>query len=171
MATPRATASPELVILEPRINGLAFESQDAENGFMNAAQRFLVDESLQSFDTKRKFAKRQRAFGRKPPRTKSFQIFIGGVFRTVNNAEIFAAAALDSRLNQATLVSRDELHRFDYHSFPAARGQLLPPRNTFGFTGWSGHVNDAEWSGDNEAASEASQRLHMPVRRLVGVHF
>ena len=49
--------------LQARINGLAFESQDAENGFMNAAQRFLVDESLQSFDTERKFAKRQRAFG------------------------------------------------------------------------------------------------------------
>ena len=46
-------------ILEARVNRLAFESQDTEDTFMDAAKRFLPDESLQGFNTQSEFAEGQ----------------------------------------------------------------------------------------------------------------
>jgi len=37
--------------LQTRIDRLALKGEDTENAFMDAAKRFLADESLQSFDT------------------------------------------------------------------------------------------------------------------------
>ena len=47
--------------LEPRIDRLAFEGQDAEDAFVNAAKRLAGDESLESFDAERELADRQRS--------------------------------------------------------------------------------------------------------------
>src|SRR5438105_2338614 len=42
--------------LQPRINRLALQSQDAEDALMHPAQRLLADETLQPFDTEGEFA-------------------------------------------------------------------------------------------------------------------
>lgn len=62
----RVMASVEIDLLQPRINRLALQRQHPENAFMNAAQRFLADESLQRLDAQRKLTDGERPFSRKP---------------------------------------------------------------------------------------------------------
>ena len=56
----------ETDLLQPRINRLALQRQHPENAFMNAAQRFLADESLQRLNAQGKLPDGERPFSRKP---------------------------------------------------------------------------------------------------------
>lgn len=53
--------------LESGIDGLAFESQDAEDAFMNSAQRLLANEPFQSFNTKGQLSAGERSLGTDRP--------------------------------------------------------------------------------------------------------
>ena len=55
-------------------------------------------------------------------------------------------------------------------SFAAAPGQFLPPANAFGFALRIRHVNDVERRGDDDAAREPRQRLHVPIVWFVSVN-
>ena len=50
-----------------RIDGFAFQRQHAEDAFVNPAQGFLVDETLQRLDAQGEFAHGQRALGGQIP--------------------------------------------------------------------------------------------------------
>jgi len=45
--------------LQSRINGFAFQSKDAEDAFMHAAQWFFAHEPFQRLNPERKFPQRQ----------------------------------------------------------------------------------------------------------------
>jgi hypothetical protein len=47
--------------LQPGINRLAFERQDAEDAFVNAPQGLLLDELFEPFDAQRELSESQRS--------------------------------------------------------------------------------------------------------------
>ena len=48
--------------LEAWVHGLALKGKDSENALVDAAQRFVSDETLQCFNSEGEFAKSQRPF-------------------------------------------------------------------------------------------------------------
>src|SRR5687767_2945014 len=56
----RILANSATVVLQPWIHGFALQGEDAEDTFMDSAQRFFADKTLQTLDAKCEFAKRQR---------------------------------------------------------------------------------------------------------------
>ena len=100
-------------------------------------------------------------------RTKAFQVFCRRVFRAVDDSQIFVTTAFNGWLNQPVTILGDEIQRLHNHAFAAASGHFLPPVDAFGFTLRSGHVNDTERGGDDDAARQTRQSLHVPVVWLV----
>jgi hypothetical protein len=48
-------------LLEPRIDGLALEGQDAKDALVDATEGFLADEAVEGFDAEGELAEGQRA--------------------------------------------------------------------------------------------------------------
>ena len=48
-----------ILALEARIDGLAFKGEDTEHAFVDAAKRFLADESFQRLNPKSEFTQCQ----------------------------------------------------------------------------------------------------------------
>jgi hypothetical protein len=49
------------VFLKARIDWFALKGQDSENTFVNAPERFLLDEAFESFDAQRELSQSQRS--------------------------------------------------------------------------------------------------------------
>jgi len=85
--------------LEPGIDRLAFQRQDSEYTLMDSTQRFPLDKSVKCFDTQRKFAQRQRPLRAETSGSEAFEMLLRGVFRSVDDAQVFSAPALNRRLH------------------------------------------------------------------------
>ena len=73
---------------------------------MGSPQRRAGDKALQRLVAEREFAQRQRPFRPKAALPQPQQMFRQVVFRPVNNAQIFPAAHLERRLEQALRPDR-----------------------------------------------------------------
>src|SRR4051794_7231624 len=51
-------------LLQPRIDGLALQGENAEYALVNPPERFSLDEALEPFDPQRELTQRQRSFTR-----------------------------------------------------------------------------------------------------------
>lgn len=128
--------------LKSGIDRLAFQSQDAKDALMDAAERFAANEPFEGFDSQAKLPQGQRSFGRESALTSSDQIVVVGVIRPLEDPEIFSAAALDGRLHQSLFPARDELKLLEHHPFAAGFRELsLPGRYALGL-GRVGHVHN-----------------------------
>ena len=94
---------------------------------MDSSERFASDEALQCLVTEGELAKGEIAFASEATLTKPDEIFGRIVFGAIDDAEIFRAAHLQGRLNEAFLAARDELARLYYDAFAAVTGQRFPP--------------------------------------------
>src|SRR5690349_19729129 len=103
------------------VDWFAFEGEDAEDAFVDAAEGLVAGEAFEGFDAEGEFAEREGAFVAETAGTQACEVFGRCVFRTVNDAEVFAAAAFDGGLNEAALAFGDEIERFNDHAFAAAR--------------------------------------------------
>lgn len=79
---------------QPWINGLTLQRQRAEHAFMHATQRLARKETIERFETERKLAHRQRAFGVEAALAQSHQMLRQVVIRAVDDAQIVLIAAL-----------------------------------------------------------------------------
>ena len=84
--------------LQSRIDRFAFQGQDAEDAFVDAAQGFVADEAVEGFEAERELAQCQRAFGAEAALAESLQVLGPGVFRAVDDAQVLAATDLDGWL-------------------------------------------------------------------------
>ena len=89
-------------LLQPRIDRLALQREDAEHALVNASERLSLDEALESFDAQRELAQRQRSLPRQAAFAQPLEVLGQRVLRPVDDPQILAAAALDRRLQQAT---------------------------------------------------------------------
>src|SRR5437868_13680027 len=94
---------------------------------MDTAQRLAGHESFKGFDAQRKFTCGQGPLFEKPAGTQPWQLIVSRVFRTIDDPQVLASAALDRRLHQTPRTMRDEIERLHYHALAAFAGQLLPP--------------------------------------------
>src|SRR5262249_41738160 len=136
--------------LQPRIDRLAFERQDAEDAFVDAPQRLAADEPLERLDPQGEFAERERSLLGQSAIAEPREVLFGRVIGSVNDAELLAAAALDRRLHQTAAAAGDEFQRLDDHSLAAARGKLVPPADPRLLAGCIGKVDDEKGRGDEE---------------------
>src|SRR5687768_10152825 len=115
-------------LLQPWVNRLALQRQHAEDALVHPPQRFAPDESGQGLDAQGELAERQRPLRAQVSAPQPGEMLRRGVFRAVDDAEVFPAAALDRRLDQALAAPRGELQRLDHHALAAAVREVLPPR-------------------------------------------
>lgn len=80
-------------MLKAGIGGSRFERQHSEYAFMDAAERFLADETLERLDAQREFAGCQRTLAAEATRAKTAEIFRQRVIGVVDNPEILAPAS------------------------------------------------------------------------------
>ena len=99
-ATPDAATT--TARLQPRIDRLALQGEDAEHALVNAPERFSLHEPFEPFDPQRELAQRQRSLTRKTPLAQPLEVLGQGVLGPVDDPEILAPAALDRRLQKAT---------------------------------------------------------------------
>ena len=104
--------------LEPRIDGLALQREDTEHALVHATERFTADESLEPFDTQRKLPKREATLGGQATVAQAIEVLGQRVFRTVDDPQIFPAAALHRRLCEPVLSLHHEVVRLHDHTFP-----------------------------------------------------
>ena len=113
--------------LESRVNWFAFQSQDTEDTFMYAAQRFSVYKTLQGFDSETEFAHSERAFCTSASHAQPLQVCGHVVFWTVDDAQVFWPATFYRWLHNAALPSGYEIKWLDHHAFTTTLCQALPP--------------------------------------------
>ena len=68
----------------------AFQGEHAENAFVDATERLSPHESLQAFDSQRKFFQGQRTLLTESPTAQTRQVLLDRVVRAINDAQIFA---------------------------------------------------------------------------------
>lgn len=83
---------------------------------MDPAERLSGDKSLQSLVTEGELAEREVALAAQMPLAQPDKIVGCIIFRSVDDAQIFAAAYLERRLDEALLATADEVARFDHHA-------------------------------------------------------
>src|SRR5260370_14738003 len=124
-----------------------------------------MDEAFESFDTKGELALSQRAFGANPAHAQAVEVGRYGVFRPVDDTQVFGATTLERGLHQSARATRDKVQRLDDHAFATAPGQFAPPLNT------SSHADgivdlDLLIGGRQQklriCLAESRARLHMP---------
>src|SRR5207245_10804567 len=126
---------------ETGINRFAFESEDTENALVDAAKRFLSDETFHCLNAQSKLAKREGTLRRDRAAAKTLQIIWQQIFRAVNNSQILRAAAFDRGLRQASSPASNEAQGLHHHSFSATTGQFFPPASGFFNARCIGYVN------------------------------
>src|SRR5689334_14820643 len=77
--------------LQPGIDRLALEGQDAEHALVNAPQRLFLHEPFEPFDAQRELSKSQRSLAGEPPFAQPVELPGQRVLRAVNDAKVFAA--------------------------------------------------------------------------------
>src|SRR5579884_1475828 len=102
--------------LKPRIHRLAFQGKDGEGALVDVPQGLAADETLKRLDAQRELAQRQRPLGAQAAGAQALEVLGGGVLGAVDDAEVFAAAALHGRLHQPAGAADDKIERLDHHS-------------------------------------------------------
>src|SRR6266700_1255237 len=114
-------------ILQPGVNGFAFQRQHTKNALMYSAEGFFVYESLQCFQSQTEFTKSKRSFSAKTSALEPLQVFGQCVFRPVDDPEVFSPSNLNGRLSQPFPSLRHKLQRLYHHALAAACRQFFPP--------------------------------------------
>src|SRR5579862_371347 len=81
------------------------------------------------------------------------------VFRPIDDAQVFPAAHLYRRLQQAAAIARDEAARLDDHPFAAIAGQVLPPVDSVRARGRIVQSNRTPARRDNDLADACCEPL------------
>ena len=90
--------------LEPRIDRLAFQGEDAKHALVNPSERFSLDEPFEPFDPQRELAQSQRPLPRKSTFAEALEVLGQRVLGSIDDPEVLTAAALHRWLKQATEV-------------------------------------------------------------------
>src|SRR6267142_2128729 len=155
---------------QPRIDRLAFQSEDAEDALVHAAKRFVANESLEGFDAKGEFSQGERSLAAGAAIAEARKMLVGGVVRPIDDSQILAAAALHGRLDKALAAAHDKFQRLDDHAFAPACSQGFPPGNSVLFTVGRGYVNGLVVGGEKQLwilSAEPGQHFHVPDVVLV----
>src|SRR5262249_28644563 len=118
---------------------------------MDAAERFVSDETFQRFDSQGELTERERSFRAQSALAQPRQILFARVFGSVNDPEIFAAAALYRRLDNFAAASLKERERLHDHSFAAFFGQVFPPADRFTLACLIRKIDDSIWRRDQQS--------------------
>ena len=111
---------------------------------MDAAQGIVLNEAAEGFEAQGKFAQGEGLLGFDIAPAQFFEIFGGGVFGAVDDAEVFAASAFDGGLNQpAFFVACNEIQGFDDHAFASLCCFFFPPCSGVGTTLRVVEIDDA----------------------------
>ena len=63
MGQPNGVGLCGAFLLEPRVDRLAFEREDPEDAFVNAAEGLVANEAFEGFEAEGEFAQGEGAFG------------------------------------------------------------------------------------------------------------
>ena len=99
--------------LQPWIHRFTFKREHAKYAFVDAAQWFVTDEAFQGFHAEGEFSQGQGPFCAEAAGAEALQVFESGVFRAVDDSEVFAAAAFYGGLNEATPAFCHKVERLD----------------------------------------------------------
>src|SRR5262245_47181176 len=86
---------------QPRVDRLALERQYREGAFVHPAQRLARDEACQPLVAERELVERELALAGKAAPAQPLDVLRRVVFRAVDDAQIFPAAHLQGRLDEA----------------------------------------------------------------------
>ena len=103
---PPTPAIPVKIIafpLQRRIHRFALQRQDAEYAFVDPAQGLAAYKAFQRFDAQSELPPGQRPLSPETALPQTLQVFRLVVIGAVNDAQVFAAPALDGRLHQAPI--------------------------------------------------------------------
>ena len=151
--------------LEAGVYGFAFEGEDGEDAFVDATEGLAGDEAFEGFDPEGEFAHGEGLFAAEMTLAQPFEVFGGGVFGSVDEAQVFAAATFDGRLHPPFMSPDDEVEGFDDHTFAAPAGSLFPPGNGGGHTGFVVEVYEVVRGCQQEGgvgAAEGGEGFHVP---------
>ena len=132
----------------------------------------MAAETFEGFDTEREFAKGKATLGGKAAFAEALEVFGSGVFRAVNDAEVFASAGFEGWLDEAAAGFGDEVERFDDHPFPSPASEFFPPTNAFGLAFRVGDIDELERCGHKEfrvGGAESGEGFHVPAMGLMGM--
>ena len=95
---------------------------------MDAAQGIGLNEAAEGFEAQGKFAQGEGLLGFDIAPAQFCEIIGGGVFRAVNDTQVFASSAFDGGLNQpAFFVACDKIDGFDDQALAALCCFFTPP--------------------------------------------
>src|SRR5689334_2931678 len=80
---------------QARVHRFALQREDAEDAFVDAAQRFLAREAFEGFDAEREFAQGEGALATEAALAQAFQVLGPVVLRAVDDPQVLAPATLD----------------------------------------------------------------------------
>lgn len=139
---------------------------------MDAAERLVANEAFERFDAQSKFAQSERALATETARAETVQVLGQSVFRSIDDAEIFAATAFNTRLDDSAAAFFDEAERFDDHAFAATLGVGNPPVDRLQLAVVVDEIDFAICGGEQEIGSsgaELGESLHVPLMVAVDV--
>lgn len=87
----------------------------------------MADEALEGFDAQREFTEGKKALSAQGAGAQPGEVIRRGIFRAVNDAQVFAAAAFDGWLDKAALAAQDKVERLDDHAFAATSDSFERP--------------------------------------------
>ena len=132
---------------------------------MNFAQRSPGGEAVECFHAEDELALGHRALVAEPALLEPDEVFRGIIFGTVDDAEIFAAAAFHRRLDQTTRAAGDERARLHHHAFATRGGHGFPPGGGLGDGVRVIEINFPPAGGREEhevRGLQARRRFHVP---------
>src|ERR1035437_9153214 len=152
--------------LQPRVARLALKGENRKGALVDATQRLVADESLQTFDPQGELASSEAALAGEVSRAQALEVLGQGVFRAVDDPQILGAAALDGGLDgPAGLSTRREVEGLDDHALSPTPGQFEPPGNAGGDGLRTSHVNHAIRRCEKQSIvllADPGQRVHVP---------
>jgi hypothetical protein len=144
MGVRRASSS------QSRINRFTLQRQHTKNALVNSAERFLMNESLQRFQSQCELAKGKRSFGAKTSALEPLQVFGQRVFRPVDDPKVFSSSYLNGGLHQPFPSLRHKLQRLYNHALAAACRQFFPPLDSFLVIRFVGEIHNSEWRREQQ---------------------
>src|SRR5437868_6372761 len=103
--------------LQPGVDRLALQREDAEHALVHAVERLPAHETLQGLDAERELPDRERALPSQRPGAETGEIRRRRVLRPVDQPEVLAAADLQTGLRDTLAAADDPLRRLHDHPF------------------------------------------------------
>ena len=132
---------------------------------MNSTQRLTTDKTFEGFDAEGKLALRQRTLAPQSAGTQTVEMSREGVFGTIDNAKVLAAAAFHAGLHNPTAAFCNEIHWLHNHTLTAALGVFAPPINGLALTHRIEEIDLVIFGKQQETRirnAEATKGLHVP---------